>query len=127
MGETRHRGDCAIFRAARNSEFVELDSGGTARESRFSWVGSLELAVTLNVWLSFAGPALMPLNETVCWAASSRIVWFVIGAKVGASFTAVTVTVKVLVVKLTPPLAIPPLSLTKTEIVAVPLMLATGV
>jgi hypothetical protein len=45
---------------------------------------------------------------------------------VGASFTAVTVTVKVCVVVATPLLAVPPLSVTVTVMVAVPLAFATG-
>ena len=46
---------------------------------------------------------------------------------VGASFTLVTVTVNVFVTAATPPLAVPPSSVTITVIVAVPLALATGV
>ena len=46
---------------------------------------------------------------------------------VGASFTAVTVTVKVFVTALMPPLSVPPSSVTTTVITAVPLALATGV
>ena len=45
----------------------------------------------------------------------------------GASFTAVTVTVKVRVMRSTPPLSVPPLSAVTTVMVAVPLALATGV
>ncbi len=47
--------------------------------------------------------------------------------KLGASFTAVTVMVKVLVLLSTPPLAVPPLSCTMTVTVATPLELAAGV
>ena len=50
-----------------------------------------------------------------------------IGLSVGAWLTGVTVTVKVRMIVLTPPLAVPPLSVTVTVIVAVPLALATGV
>ena len=50
-----------------------------------------------------------------------------IGSSVGAWLTGVTVTMKVWVIVLTPPLAVPPLSITVTVIVAVPLALATGV
>ena len=50
-----------------------------------------------------------------------------IGAKVGGWFTGRTVTVKVWKTVLMPPLAVPPLSLTVTVIVAVPKVLATGV
>ena len=50
-----------------------------------------------------------------------------IGSSVGAWLTGVTVTVKVWVTVLTPPLAVPPSSITVTVIVAVPLALATGV
>ncbi len=48
-------------------------------------------------------------------------------ATTGASFTALTVTVNVFVTALTPPLAVPPSSVTTTVIVAVPLALVTGV
>ena len=50
-----------------------------------------------------------------------------IGSSVGGWLTGVTVTVKVWENVLTPPLAVPPLSFTVTVIVAVPLVLATGV
>jgi hypothetical protein len=50
-----------------------------------------------------------------------------IGASVGASLTAVTVTVKVRVTVSTPPLAVPPLSVTVTVMTAVPDWLASGV
>ena len=46
---------------------------------------------------------------------------------VGASFAAVTATVKVRVVVSTPLLAVPPLSVTVTVMMAVPLALPTGV
>ena len=48
-------------------------------------------------------------------------------ARVGASFTLVTVTTNVFVTALTPPLAVPPSSVTTTLIVAVPFALPTGV
>ena len=49
-----------------------------------------------------------------------------IAASVGCWLTGVTVTVKVCEIVLTPPLAVPPLSVTVTVIVAVPLALGTG-
>ena len=89
--------------------------------------GLLELAVTVSTWLS-PPPALIPLRFTVCKLASSRIAaGLLIAASVGASFTLVTVTVNVFVTATTPPLAVPPSSVTITVIVAVPLALATGV
>ena len=51
----------------------------------------------------------------------------VMAVSVGGSFTALTVTVKVLVLESTPPLLVPPLSLMMTVIVATPLALAAGV
>ena len=48
-----------------------------------------------------------------------------IGSSVGGWLTGVTVTVKGWVKVLTPPLAVPPLSVTVTVIVAVPLALGT--
>ena len=69
----------------------------------------------------------MPLRFTVCGPAFSLIVIGTSGAKVGALFTKLTVTVKVLVTASTPPLAVPPLSFTITLINALPLALATGV
>ena len=50
-----------------------------------------------------------------------------IAASVGASFTGLMVTVKVLVTAATPPLAAPPLSWTMTVMVQLPKALATGV
>ena len=47
--------------------------------------------------------------------------------RTGASFTEFTVIVKVRVFVSSPPLAVPPSSLTVTVIVAVPCWLATGV
>ena len=89
--------------------------------------GLLELAVTVSTWLS-PPPALIPLRFTVCNPASSRIAaGLLMAASVGASFTPVTVTTNVFVTALTPPLAVPPLSVTTTLIVAVPFALVTGV
>jgi hypothetical protein len=69
----------------------------------------------------------MPVKLTVCgrrppgWHAGA------IGSSVGASLTAVTVTVKVRVIASTPPLAVPPSSRTVTVMTAVPDRLARGV
>ena len=52
---------------------------------------------------------------------------FVASAMVGASFTASTVIVKVLVLLSTPPLTVPPLSCAITVIVATPFEFAAGV
>ncbi len=73
--------------------------------------GLLELAVTVNPWLS-PPPALIPPRFTVCTPASSRMATgLTIAASVGASFTVLTVIVKVCAgLVSTPPLAVPPLS-----------------
>ena len=75
------------------------------------------------------GPAVMPVRLTVCGAA---VFSGAIGAgcdrvERGAWLTGMTVTMKVWVTVLMPPLAVPPLSVTVTVIVAVPLALGTGV
>src|SRR5947208_945907 len=77
---------------------------------------------------SLAGPALMPVRSIVCSPAFSRIgVMGVIVSIVGGWLTALTVTGKVWVTVSWPPLATPPLSITGTVIVAVPLsLLASG-
>src|SRR4051812_30971452 len=91
-------------------------------------VGLLERLVAVKVWpASSAGPALIPARFTVCTPASSLKERLPKALSVGASFTALTVTVKVLVTALTPPLAVPPLSVTTTVMTAVPLLLAAGV
>jgi len=71
-------------------------------------------------------------GETVAVAVavnvSSRIgAGFGITFSVGCWLTAVTLTVKLRVMVLTPPLAVPPLSVIVTKITADPLTLATGV
>ena len=68
-------------------------------------------------------PEVIPERFTVCAPLSSRIDKSAIGSRVGGSFTALTVTVKVRVVIL---LAAPP-SLTLTVMVAVPAALGNGV
>ena len=76
-----------------------------------------------TVWLdSLAGPALMAVAQPLTDAApeSSSTVWFAPLVKLGASLTELTVIVKVVVVVLSPPLAMPPLSVTVTVIVALP-------
>ncbi|MPM87169.1 hypothetical protein SDC9_134263 [bioreactor metagenome] len=65
---------------------------------------------------------------TVCAPASSFTVTFAPAVKLGTSFTAVTVIVKVTVsAVLSPPLSVPPLSLNTTVTVALPLAFAAGV
>ncbi len=62
---------------------------------------------------SFAGPAEIAVAQplTDCAPASSFTVWSAPFVKLGASFTAFTVIVKVWVaLSFTPPLAVPPLS-----------------
>jgi hypothetical protein len=94
---------------------------------------ALLLVVTVKVSacpLSSAGPALMPVAQLaiVCAPALSADVWSAPFVKLGASFTAVTVIVNVCVALASmPPLAVPPLSLSCTVMVAVPLALAAGV
>ena len=59
---------------------------------------------------------------TVCAPASSLMVWSAPFTNVGSSFTAFTVMVNVCVANVSsPPLAVPPLSLSTTETVATPL------
>jgi hypothetical protein len=57
---------------------------------------------------------------------SSKSVWSLIAPNVGTSLIPVTVTVKVRVTALTPPLDVPPSSVTTTVMSAVPFTLATG-
>ena len=86
-----------------------------------------EVPVTVRVWLS-PPPAAMPVRLIVCNEASSRMAaGFEMAASVGASLMPVTLTVKVRVVMLMPPFAVPPLSCTVTVMTAEPLALATGV
>ena len=70
----------------------------------------------------------MPTRSTVCGCVFSGIVVELLasGPSVGAWLTGRTVTVKVCEKVFTPPLAVPPLSVTVTVIVAVPLMSAAG-
>lgn len=89
-----------------------------------------DAAVTVIVWPdSFAGPALIPERLTV-WSPA----FWGIGAgstmtfRVGGSFTAVTLMLKVWMAEVsTPPLAVVPSSWIETETLAVPLALAAGV
>ncbi len=90
----------------------------------------LLLTIKSTTWLaSLAGPVLSAVAQpaTVRIPASSFTAKLAPFVKLGASFTAVTVTVNVFVTALTPPLAVPPSSVTTTVIVAVPLALVTGV
>lgn len=86
-------------------------------------LGSLELAVTLRVWASFAAPEVMPDKATFCNEASSVIVRLLSTSKVGGSFTAFTVTVNVRVEML---FDVPP-SFTVTVITELPKPLFAGV
>src|ERR1051326_362962 len=86
-------------------------------------VGSLEVAVMLNVSNSFAAPELMPVRDTVWVPASSLMFKLLIGARVGGSFTGVTVTLKTRLTRLFEPA----LSLTVTVMKAEPKALWTGV
>ncbi len=79
--------------------------------------------MTVSVWVSFAAPAPMPLKFTVWADAFSLMLTLLNPFSVGASFTALTVTVNVRVTVL---FAACP-SLTVTVIVAQPLAFATGV
>src|SRR5947209_8580277 len=91
-------------------------------------VVSLLVAVMVNVWFVSPGPALTPLKLTRCCAAFSKIAGgLLIVPSVGDWLTAVTVTGKLWVTLLMPPLAVPPLSVTVTVIVAVPLVKSVGV
>ena len=70
----------------------------------------------------------MPVRLIVCGPAFSAIAAGLgIGSSVGAWLTGVDVDREGLGDVLTPPLAVPPLSVTVTVIVAVPLALGTGV
>ena len=67
----------------------------------------------------------MPVRLTVCKPLSSLVVTLLIALNVGASFTEVTVTVKVFVTESTPPFAVPPSSRTITVMVALPKLFVT--
>src|SRR6266404_96486 len=89
--------------------------------------GLLEVAVMVTVCvLSLDGPGLIPERKTVCVEAFSRRVRFVEALSVGGWLTGSTVTVKELVSESTPPLFVPPLSLSTTVIVALPNWLVSG-
>src|SRR4051794_17516514 len=91
-------------------------------------LGLLELAGKGGAWgASSAGPAGVPARLKVWNPAASLTLRLPKALSVGASFTALTVTVNVFVTALTPPLAVPPLSVTTTVMTEVPLLLATGV
>src|SRR5262249_61038896 len=77
--------------------------------------GLLETADTLMVCpASLAGPAVTPVRTTVCSGASSSIGTFAGASSVGASFTGLTVTVKVASAKA------PAMSVARTVIVLLP-------
>ena len=87
----------------------------------------LLLTAVIVKFSDWPGPAVMPVRPTV-WGVVvfSRIgAGGVIGLIVGGWLTGLTVTVKICEAVLTPPLAVPPLSDTVTEIVAVPLWLGS--
>ena len=70
----------------------------------------------------------MPARVIVCGPAFSRIAaGLAVAVSAGGWLTGRTVTVNVWVVVVVPPVAVPPLSVTRTVIVAVPLALAAGV
>src|SRR5262249_53593012 len=78
----------------------------------------------------FAGPALIAVAQplTLCAPASSNTVWLAPLVKLGASLTEVTVMSKLCVgLWSTPPLAVPPLSVSRSVIVAEPNAFAAGV
>ncbi len=91
----------------------------------------LPVTLKVSVWpASFAGPGLMAVAQTatVCAPESSTTVWFAPAVKLGASFTPLTVIVKLCGAEVsTPPPATPPLSDSVSVIVAVPVAFAAGV
>ena len=91
----------------------------------------LPVTMKVSVWpLRPGGPALIAVAQpaTVCAPASSRTVWSAPLVKLGASLTGVTVIVNVCGARVsTPPLAVPPLSLSVSVIVAVPMAFGAGV
>src|SRR3989442_541636 len=90
--------------------------------------GLLDVAVMLTLWvLSLDGPGVMPVSVTTWELAFSRIVMFVGALSAGGWLTRSTVIVKEFVSESTPPLAVPPLSLRVTVIVALPNWLVAGV
>src|SRR6185436_2976919 len=79
---------------------------------------------------SFAGPTDIPVAQpgTDCGPESSSTVWFAPLAKLGASFTGITRIVNVWSALVSwPPLAVPPLSNSRTVTVAEPKAFAAGV
>ncbi len=93
-------------------------------------VGSLDVAVMLRMFCpdSFAGPVVMPAKFTVCNPAVFATLRLAMAASVGASFTAVTLIVKVCgALVSTPPKAVPPLSCATTVTVAEPFAFVAGV
>src|SRR5438874_284814 len=93
----------------------------------------LLVAWKATVWpaaTSSGGPALMLVAQpaTVCGPASSSTVWLAPLVKLGGSLTAVTAMVNVWTALVsTPPLAVPPLSCSRTVTVALPLALVAVV
>ena len=88
------------------------------------------VTVKVTFWEPSPAPAEMAVaHPAMVWAtASSSTVWSAPLVKDGASFTPVTVMVKVCVAEVSiPPLEVPPLSEMDTVTVAEPLALAAGV
>jgi len=82
------------------------------------------MRLTLKTWVGSPMPEPMPLITTLCVPAFSRIAaGLAIVVSVGAWLTGLTVTVNCCEKVLTPPLEVPPLSVTVTVITAVPLRL----
>ena len=86
------------------------------------------VAVIATVSPTSPRPALIPDRLMVCGPLFSKT-WGSEGMAliVGAALMPVTVTVKVPMKLLMPPFEVPPLSVTMTEIVAEPVVLAVGV
>src|SRR4051812_44467384 len=86
----------------------------------------LLVARMVTFWPMSPGPAPTPVRLTVRGPLFSRTVTSEIGSIVGTWLTGRTVTLNVREKVFTPPLAVSPLSVTVTVIVAVPLALVTG-
>src|SRR5436309_2680912 len=84
--------------------------------------GLLDMALTVRTWTSFGAPELIALKSTVWIPAFSLVTTLLIGAKVGGSFTGVTVTLKLRTMRL---FRLWPSS-TVTVMMAIPLALAKG-
>src|SRR5436190_1170184 len=76
-------------------------------------------AVTARTWFSLAGPPLIPVKPTTSGVELATTILFVIGSKVGGSFTGSTVSRKLLVFVASP-------SLTNNVIKVVPFSFVLG-